>query len=339
MVTIRYRELQNFSFASIFQVVISGSSQTGKTHFAELLLKRNLFRCDRCYYFHPDCHETQPVEWKLNFPIIFDAEFPTVDTFMKMPEYSCIILDDLVEECYKSSVIDYLYRVLSSKRKLHVILMSQRYYHSGRYAVSIRNSSNFHVLMRCVNKSMMNRISIDLGLKPEITKAIDLTSAELYPYIFIDRTPIARANKCEVFIDVLSKTFRLIRGSMNYYLLSESDFKKCFTIIDSEIAKYENKTKTTPNTSTTALVGSEENYKEEGLDSSPRRVSTPSKHNTDDNAIWSSTAEGDNSSDGGGGNSARDPIKPGKRRIGKWQKQKAFERKVKRVIHKYKIRS
>ena len=50
---------------------------------------------------------------------------------MSMPEWSVVILDDLVEESYSSKTIDYLFRVLSSKRKLHVILMSQRYYHTG----------------------------------------------------------------------------------------------------------------------------------------------------------------------------------------------------------------
>ena len=97
MVTVRYREISNFEFSPLFRVIISGASQTGKTHFAESLIKKQLFKCERVYYFHPDCHESTPVEWALDQTVIFDSEFPGVDTFMTMPEFSCVVLDDLVE--------------------------------------------------------------------------------------------------------------------------------------------------------------------------------------------------------------------------------------------------
>ena len=354
MVTVRYREINNFEFSPIFRVSIAGASQTGKTRFAELLLKRKLFKYNRCYYFHPDCHETIPVEWTLDVPLIFDAEFPTVDTFLAMPEYSCIILDDLVEECYKSSVIDYLFRVLSSKRKLHVIIMSQRYYHTGRYSVSIRNSSNYHVLMRCVNKTMMSRISTDLGLKTEVTKAIELTTSQLYPYIFIDRTPVARANKCEVFIDILQNIFVLVRGSMKFYLVAENDFKKCFDIIDCELAKYADKKKDAHHSSKTSLVGAEE--AEETADGNTPALNQPlgesdsgssltgkgsgqSGTNTGatSNAATSGASESGTCTDNDTGS---DSTKSGiKRNKGSWRARKEYERKFKRALHKFKIRS
>ena len=131
MVTVRYREINEFAFEPVFRVNIAGASQTGKTYFAELLLRKKLFEYKRIYYFHPDCHEDSPVQWNMSVPIVFDTEFPSVEKLMSMPELSVIVLDDLVEECYSSKAIDYLFRVLSSKRKLHVILMSQRYYHTG----------------------------------------------------------------------------------------------------------------------------------------------------------------------------------------------------------------
>ena len=61
---------------------------------------------------------------------------------------------------------------------------------------------------------MMSRIATDLGLKPEVTKAVEYTTNQTYPYIFIDRNPVARANKCEVFIDILDTTLVLVKGQI-----------------------------------------------------------------------------------------------------------------------------
>ena len=350
MVTIRYREISTFQFSPIFRVIISGASQTGKTHFAEQLIKRNLFKCHRCYYFHPDCHENDPVDWKLDIPVLFDSEFPTVETFMSMPENSCVVLDDLVEECFASKTIDYLFRVLSSKRKLHVILMSQRYYHAGRYSLSIRNSSNYHILMRCVNKSMMSRIATDLGLKQEVTKAQELTTSKTYPYIFIDRNPIARANKCEVFIDVLGSTFVLVRGQMKYFLLAETEFKKCFDIIDCELAKYADPSKATQGTRKSTMVGQEEEEKNDGTgDKTDSR--TDKQRGANSNATGSDsdsdsgdgTNTGDDRTTGNDSTSGNDDSTVGSgtdgKRSRKWLDQKDFERKFRRALHKYKIRT
>ena len=362
MVTIRYREISTFQFSPIFRVIISGASQTGKTHFAEQIIKRNLFKCHRCYYFHPDCHENDPVDWKLDIPVLFDSEFPTVETFMSMPENSCVVLDDLVEECFASKTIDYLFRVLSSKRKLHVILMSQRYYHAGRYSLSIRNSSNYHILMRCVNKSMMSRIATDLGLKQEVTKAQDYTTSQTYPYIFIDRNPLARANKCEVFIDVLGSTFVLVRGQMKYFLLAESEFKKCFDIIDSELAKHADSSEAALKSNKSALVGQEKKTKEQtgrddnssrndeqrdasSNDLEPGRTDTEfsDSRNTDTGRTGTHFSDSRNIESGrtetNSGKSEDTESDTGNKRSNKWHDQKEFERKFRRALHKYKIRA
>ena len=264
---------------------------------------------------------------------------------MSMPENSCVVLDDLVEECFSSKTIDYLFRVLSSKRKLHVILMSQRYYHMGRYSLSIRNSSNYHVLMRCVNKSMMNRIATDLGLKQEVTKAQEYTTSQTYPYIFIDRNPLARANKCEVFIDVLGSTFVLVKGQMKYFLLAESEFKKCFDIIDSEIAKYADSSKTALRSNKSTLVGQEEKTKEQA----DRKNSSRNDEQRD--AISSDIESGRNDTESSDSRNTESRIETNtgesgdtesdnrNKRSNKWHDQKEFERKFRRALHKYKIRA
>ena len=238
MVIVRYREISDLSFNPIFRVYISGSSESGKTHFAKQLIERNLFQVSRVYYFHPDFHEDNPTDWQesLDMPVIFSPEFPETKDFLAMPEYSCIVLDDIANQCMTSKCVDYLFRVLSGKRKLHVILMTQRYFLHDRFSISIRNSSNYHVLMRNCDMSNTTQIARSLGLKEEILAATKFNQEKEYPYIFIDRTNKARARQTEVYIDVLSQVFVIVRGSMKYFLLSEVDFNRSFNIIDTELA-------------------------------------------------------------------------------------------------------
>ena len=242
MVVVRYREIKDLCFNPIFRVFISGSSESGKTYFAEQLIKRKLFNVSRIYYFHPDFHEDNPTNWQhtLDVPVVFSSEFPKTEDFLAMSENSCIVFDDLIDQCASSKCVDYLYRVLSGKRKLHCFMMTQRYFTHDRFSISIRNSSNYHVLMRNSDMSNVNQIARSLGLKAEILAATKFNQEKEYPYIFIDRTNKARARNTEVFIDILSRYFVLIRGSMKYYLLSEVDFNRSFNILDSELAEYAN---------------------------------------------------------------------------------------------------
>ena len=239
---IRYREIKKFKFAEIFRIFISGSSATGKTYFAKALLKRNIFNFSRIYYFHPDFHEHSPVDWHEEFekPVLYQAGIPSLKDLLEIPENSCLVFDDLFSQCCESKDIDYLFRVLSSKRKLNVIIMTQRYFAEGKCGLSIRNSSNYHVLMRNADARTNLNVANSMQLKSEITKAIDENKTKLYPYIFIDRTNQARVNGLQIYIDILSKRFEVIIGHMKYFLISEADFNSCFTKSDKNIA-YANK--------------------------------------------------------------------------------------------------
>ena len=118
--------------------------------------------------------------------------------------------------------------------------MTQRYFAEGKCGLSIRNSSNYHVLMRNADARTNLNVANSMQLKPEITKAIDENKTKLYPYIFIDRTNQARVNGLQIYTDILSKRFEVIIGSMKYFLISEADFNSCFTKSDNTIA-YANK--------------------------------------------------------------------------------------------------
>ena len=259
---IRYREIPDFEFAKIFRIFISGSSSAGKTTFAKSLLERGLFAYNRVYYYHPDFHEHAPVEWhnELDKPVLYQAGIPSLKELLEIPEHSCLVFDDLFTQCCESKDIDYLFRVLSSKRKLNVIIMTQRYFSDGRCGLSIRNSSNYHVLMRNADARTNLLVANSMQLKPEITKAIEINKQKLYPYIFIDRTNQARVNNLQIYTDILSKHLEVVIGRMKYYLISEADFTSSFTISGEDLADANPKTQlpepSTDTNQTTAAASS-----------------------------------------------------------------------------------
>ena len=231
---IRYREIKP-DFPDIWRVFISGCSSAGKTFLAKQLLDSNLFEFSRIYYYHPDFHENKPVDWD-NGNILFIAGVPTLEELLDIPESCCIILDDLFEECKNSKVIDYLFRVLSGKRKLHVFIMTQRYFSNGLYTLNIRNSCNIHILMRNADELTNTRVARSLNLKDEVRLADELTQNELFPYIFINKSNQARVNGLQVCVDLFSRYRKFIMKSGVYYLLNERDFKTYFNTIDESTA-------------------------------------------------------------------------------------------------------
>ncbi len=236
---IRYREISNFNFSSIFRVFISGCSASGKTFFAHQLLQSYLIDYERVYYFHPDFHEQAPVTWHetLKKPVLYNPGIPSLEELLIIPERSVLVFDDLMTQCCESKQIDYLFRVLSSKRKLNVIIMTQRYFSNGQCGLSIRNSSNYHVLLRNADARTNLLVANAMQLKPEITRAQAENKSRLYPYIFIDRSNEARVNNLQIFTDIFSSHKELIIGSMKYYLISESDFNQQYHCVGDNLAQ------------------------------------------------------------------------------------------------------
>ena len=243
MTIVSFREIENVKLGPIVRLYISGSSGSGKTKFISLLLNADLFNFSRVYYYHPDFHETQPTDWHniLSCQVVYKSEKPTIEDFKEMKPYSVVVLDDIFDQVESSYDIDFLFRVLSGKHKLHVIVMSQRYFSKGQYCVSIRNCCDYHVLMQNSDLATTKRIARTLGHEKEILTALKLTQDQLYPYIFVDKTHLARVNRLQVYIDILSRIKIIVNGSMKFYLLSEKDFLSTYSIIDKNLAQHETK--------------------------------------------------------------------------------------------------
>ena len=312
----RYKEVQ-LDYANIFRVFISGCSSAGKTYFAHKLLKEKLFHYDRVYYFHPDFHETSPIDWNLN--VLFNAGLPSLEDLLAIPENSCIILDDLYHECVNSSEIDYLYRVLSSKRKLHCIIMTQRYFAQGKFALNIRNSSNYHVLMRNADERINLRAADSMNLKQEVLKANEYNENEMYPYMFIDRSNHARVTGIKLYIDLFSKYLKVIMGNKLKALVDWTEFTSRFQLIDSNVAVEHAPTKKTIPQPSTCLPERSKSEPAQPERTRPGSTEPGTEPGTESKPTGSTGTEP-------------------KRRTSRRQKRKEFTRRVRQIIHRYQKR-
>ena len=305
---IRYREV-DLNFSDIWRVFISGSSSAGKTYFANQLLKSDLFQFDTIYYFHPDFHENQPVDWSYK-NIVFVPGLPSLDDLLAIAPNSCLIFDDLYEECSNDKNIDYLYRVLSTKRQLHCMIMTQRYYSQGRFSRNIRNSSNYHVLMRNADENTNLRVAYTMKLKPEIEKANELNENEMYPYIFIDCNNFSRLSGIKVFIDIFGKIKKVIMKSESFALIPLRDFNSEFQKLSENLA-----------------IRNEASNKQGNRDNC-LETKTPKEK------ITREPTERNSGSTTTNGSAIRSAS-----RTARNQKRDQFERSVRKVIHRYKKRS
>ena len=215
-----YRQV-NVEYPDIWRVFVTGSSGAGKTTFAEKLLKTGYLKYSHLFYYAPEFHDTPPVDWE--GPISYRAGCPSEDDIMTMPKYSCIVLDDIYDLCADSKVIDYLFRVYSSKRFIHCIIMSQRFYTPGRYCLSIRNCCNFICVMNNCDQKLNGRIGATFNMKKDFEKAFELQSDNLYPFIFLDMTNRARVTGIKLYLDIFSEYSKVLVNLMQYYLVPIQD--------------------------------------------------------------------------------------------------------------------
>ena len=300
---IKFKQYE-LNFAPIFRIFISGMSASGKTDFTYSLLKSGLFEFERVYYFHPDFHEKSPVDWTLSKPLIFESGLPSHQEILAMPQGSLLIFDDLFAEVRDSKTMDYLFRVLSSKQKLNVIVLTQRYFDKGKYSLSIRNSSNYHVLLRNSDERTNLNVGKMMGLSTDVKKATLVNSDKLYPYIFIDKTPEARVKNMCIYTDIFSRYKILIRNAMKVYVISEADFNAVFDKLDSDLAAPKNANQSTEICET-----------EKSREGSRTNSSSSS------------------------GNSEARTSQSTRRSLGRFTRSRALERQIERVVHKYKKRS
>ena len=228
---------QKDDFISPFRMILSGSSGAGKTHFAGNLIKANLFEDDIqfVYYYHPCYLEEPPVDWHetMTIPVSYQTGLPSMEQLTNMPPYSLIVLDDLMDKCVSSEIIDHLFRVISGKRKISVMIMAQNYFVHGKFARNIKNSCNYSVLMRnCCDATINTRAARAMNLTKPVAKAEQSNADKEYPYIFIDQTQKGQVSGYQIYTDIFGVYKKCYSNiGMPSYIIPEKDFLAVFEII------------------------------------------------------------------------------------------------------------
>ena len=248
--TVKGKVLNNIEFAFPWRMILSGSSESGKTYFARQLIENqnHLFKgqVESVVYYYPCYLNESPVSWHddLDIPVSYRVGLPSKQDLMELPKNTCVVLDDLYDEAIKTEAIDHLFRVISGKKKICVMIMTQNNFTQGKYGRDIRNSCNFSVLFRnCCDTNINKRITSMAGLSKAFDAASRDQSGKMYPYIFIDQSQQGQLSNYRLYTDIFGR-FKKVWSvdGMKGYIVCESDFHTIFETLEGD-GKFEGKLK------------------------------------------------------------------------------------------------
>lgn len=229
--------LADSKFSFPFRMILAGSSGAGKTFFAGELLKKDLFEdsISAVHYYFP-CYLTEPpVNWHrtLSIPVSYHVGLPTKSDLIQLEKKSCVVIDDSFDEALKSSAIDHLFRVISGKRNISVMIMTQNNFSKGKYGREIRNSCNFSVLFRnCCDVSINENIARMAGMRKAYEAAILDLQGSKYPYVLLDQSQKGQLSPYRLYTDIFAEypTCYSLDG-MKAYVVGAQDFELFFHVI------------------------------------------------------------------------------------------------------------
>ena len=250
-------KINNFHFFKPMRAIFSGSSQSGKTNLIGGIMKNQNRIFGESFasikYFYPEYLDECPVDWHnfIDTPIFYQAGFPTKTDIDDLEPNSCIIIDDMMTKVVKSELMRQFFNVISGKKSISIICVTQNYFVQGPFSRDIRNSTNFVCLFRnCADDKLNKRVAVALGITKAFTKAEEeVFQTEVYPYIFIDQTQRNQIYSWRVYTDILSKirvAYNL--NGMKGFVLPEKEFLKAYKIIEEKlktvsVVEHENKKK------------------------------------------------------------------------------------------------
>jgi len=239
VITLTGEKKDQVEFSYPYRMLISGSSGSGKTFFAEKLLSRaDLFekRIEKILYFYPSFIDERPVKWdtSLDIPISYRRGLPKKEDIIDLKPHTTLVIDDNYDKAINCSFIDHLFRVMSRKRIINIILITQNNFMAGRYGRNIRNSCNFTVLMRnSVDERINRRVANQMGLLKAFKTASEMTKHETFPYMFIDQTPLGNKSDCRFYVDIFASVQKVICNNGEVKRIIRDDiFQKYFAITE-----------------------------------------------------------------------------------------------------------
>ena len=243
-VAITFKRINGELFEFPFRMIISGSSQCGKTTFAERILRENVFgrKPEFILYCHPDLCGGTPVNWEdtLDIPITYHTGVPTLAALQQLNSNTVVVLDDLYEECITSRGVDQLFRVISGKKNISVIAMTQRYFAQGRFGMNIRNNCTSTVIMRNADERINKKLGNLFNCKKDFEIALKEFQDKQFPYIMINHTRCSLVTGCRIYTKVFGKCKFVIMNGENLALMPKRIFRKHFKVIARNQAKVKN---------------------------------------------------------------------------------------------------
>ena len=233
-------QIDNFLFTKPMRAIFSGSSQSGKTFLIGKMLEKQerIFgdKFEYIKYFYPTYLDESPVDYHqtIETPISYEKGFPNKDDILSMPPNSLVIIDDQADKVVKSDLINQLYKVISGKKNISVISVTQNYFLQGKHSRDIRNSCNYVGLFRnCADHRLNVRVATAFGLKDAYTAAEkEIYQDQVYPYVFIDQTQKAQLSNYRLYVDILGKVkIAFSTTGMKGFILNERDFYSVFKVI------------------------------------------------------------------------------------------------------------
>ena len=231
----------DFSLQLPMRAIFAGSSQSGKTSLITDMLRnqKRLFnnKFDVVKYCYPSYLTEVPVDIHdyLEEDVIYYCGFPTERQILELPSNSLLVLDDLAQEAFNSELISQLFRVISGKNNISVILTTQNYFSKGKFSRDIRNSCNYCCLFRnCCDNSLNKRVAKAFGLNKAFTSAErDVQTLQDFPYFFINQCPHAQRRNFRLFTKIIGN-YRIGYTSqgMKAYLILEKTFLKAFKVVE-----------------------------------------------------------------------------------------------------------
>ena len=238
--TREFEIVENIHFAKPMRAIFSGSSQSGKTHLIGEILKyqKRIFGSEfsSVKYYYPEYLDECPVNWHtfLDIPITYESGFPTKDHILDLSSNSLLVIDDNMKKVVNSELMRQLFNVISGKKNISVICVTQNYFTQGPYSRDIRNSANYVALFRnCADANLNKRVTTAFGLGTAYKAAKQANfDTKIYPYMFIDQTQRAQLSNYRLFVNIFDK-IKIVFSStgMKGYILGKQDFDLAYTII------------------------------------------------------------------------------------------------------------
>ena len=203
---------EDLEFKHPFSMLISGSRETGKTHFTkQLILKQKQFiskPIDSIHWFAPSRQHEIIDELKASFEnFFFHNGLPKEDItefLQSFPGSKLIVIDDLMEEAGQRKDVKHLF-TRGRHENISVILLSQNDFHQSKHYLEMSRNTDYPVIFKNVrNAANISIFARQMGLKDFLPKAFKDATREAFSYLLLDtksNTPEHLRFRSKIFND------------------------------------------------------------------------------------------------------------------------------------------